>query len=243
MTSGPKAAMVLAAGVGKRMRPLTKFVPKPLLRVGGRTMLDRTLDKVAAAGVTRAVVNAHYLADQIETHLKRRSMPSIILSPEEDILDTGGGVLNALEHLGPDPFFALNGDTVWDEGPTSALCRLSEAWDADRMDAILLMQPAVSAFGYDGKGDFHMDVEGRLSRRGESDIAPFVFTGIQILDPTLFKGLKPGRFSLNVVYDRALENERLFGIRHDGGWYHVGTPESLIQVNRIFEQLNQAVYF
>jgi len=235
--------MVLAAGIGKRMRPLTKFVPKPLLRVGGRTILDRTLDKVAAAGVTRAVVNAHYLADQIEAHLKRRVIPSIMLSPEEDILDTGGGVLNALEHLGSNPFFALNSDTVWDEGPTSSLCRLSAAWDAERMDAILLMQPAVSAFGYDGKGDFHMDVEGRLSRRGESDVAPFVFTGSQILDPALFKGLKPGRFSLNVVYDRALENGRLFGIRHDGAWYHVGTPESLAEVNRIFEQLTQPVYF
>jgi len=240
---GPTTAMVLAAGFGKRMRPLTEAVPKPLLHVGGRTMLDRALDKAVAAGVTRAVVNAHYLAEQIEAHVQGRAEPEIVLSPEPEILETGGGVLNALDVLGTEPFYVLNSDTVWDDGPAPALRRMADLWDPDRMDALLLLQPTVSAFGYGGKGDFHMDVEGRLTRRSESDVAPFVFTGNQILAPHLFDGLEPGRFSLNTVYDQALENERLYGIRHDGAWYHVGTPESLDQVNRIFEHLTQPIYF
>lgn len=240
-------AMVLAAGFGKRMLPLTEETPKPLLEVGGRAMLDRTLDKAAAAGVTKAVVNSHYLAERIAAHVQSRikahPTPGIVVSHEEAILETGGGVLKALDELGDDPFFVLNSDTVWDDGPTPALSRMAAAWDPARMDALLLLHPTVAAFGYGGRGDFHMDVEGRLLRRGEGEIAPFVFTGNQILNPALFDGLSPGRFSLNTVYDRALEAERLFGIRHDGAWYHVGTPDSLDRTNAIFHTSAQPIYF
>ena len=235
--TAPRTAMLLAAGLGKRMRPFTGTVPKPLIEVGGRTMLDRTLDKAAEAGVTRAVVNTHHLAAQIERRLKGRTAPEIVISHEADILDTGGGVLNALGLLGPEPFFALNSDTVWEDGPTPALRRLADAWDPERMDALLLLHPTVAAAGYAGDGDFFMDVEGRLERRGEAQIAPFVFTGSQILSPALFDGLAPGAFSLNRVYDRALERERLFGIRHDGAWFHVGTPDSFERVSRLYAQV------
>ncbi len=233
-------AMLLAAGLGTRMRPLSGAVPKPLLEVGGRTMLDRTLDKAVEAGVTRAVVNTHHLAAQIERLLTSRTAPEeIIVSREAELLDTGGGVLNALDTLGPDPFFVLNGDTVWEDGPTPALRRLAAAWDPAAMDALLLVHPTVAATGYAGDGDFFMDIEGRLHRRCEAEIAPFVFTGSQILSPALFDGLEPGAFSLNRVYDRALECGRLFGIRHDGAWYHVGTPDSFERVSRLYAHIAQ----
>lgn len=239
--TAPDTAMLLAAGLGKRMRPLSSAAPKPLLEVGGRTMLDRTLDKALEAGVTRAVVNTHYLAAQVERRLKARTAPEIVLSHEPEILDSGGGVRNALDALGPEPFFVLNSDTVWEDGPTPALRRLADAWDPAGMDALLLVHPTVAAFGYDGDGDFFMDIEGRLQRRGESEIAPFVFTGSQILSPVLFDGIAPGAFSLNRVYDRALERERLFGIRHDGAWYHVGTPDSFERVRRLYAGVAQGM--
>ncbi|MYH38847.1 MAG: nucleotidyltransferase family protein, partial [Rhodospirillaceae bacterium] len=235
--TAPETAMLLAAGLGTRMRPLTGAAPKPLLEVGGRTMLDRTLDKALEAGVTRAVVNTHHLAAQIERRLEARAAPEIVISHEAEILDTGGGVLNALDALGPDPFFVLNSDTVWEDGPTPALHRLAEAWDPARMDALLLVHPTVAATGYAGDGDFFMDIEGRLQRRGEAEIAPFVFTGSQILSPALFDGMAPGAFSLNRVYNRALERERLYGIRHDGAWHHVGTPDSFERVSRLYAHI------
>ncbi len=238
--SAPDTAMLLAAGLGTRMRPLSGAVPKPLLEVGGRTMLDRTLDKAVAAGVTRAVVNTHHLAAQIERRLKARTAPEIAVIHEAEILDTGGGVLNALGLLGEAPFFVLNSDTVWEDGPTPALRRLAEAWDPAGMDALLLVHPTVAAAGYAGDGDFFMDIEGRLQRRGEAQIAPFVFTGSQILSHTLFDGMAPGAFSLNRVYDRALDRERLYGIRHDGAWFHVGTPDSFERVNRLYAHVGQA---
>lgn len=237
--TAPDTAMLLAAGLGTRMRPLSGAVPKPLLEVGGRTMLDRTLDKAIEAGVTRAVVNTHHLAAQIERLLKARTVPEIAISHEADILDTGGGVLNALDLLGDAPFFVLNSDTVWEDGPNPALRRLAEAWDPARMDALLLLHPTVAAYGYTGDGDFFMDIEGRLQRRSEAEIAPFVFTGSQILSPALFKGLEPGAFSLNRVYNRALEGERLFGIRHDGAWHHVGTPGSFERVSHLYAHVAQ----
>ena len=238
--TAPDTAMLLAAGLGTRMRPLSGAVPKPLLEVGGRTMLDRTLDKAVEAGVTRAVVNTHHLAAQIERLLTSRTAPEeIVISHEAELLDTGGGVLNALDALGPDPFFVLNGDTVWEDGPTPALRRLAAAWDPAAMDALLLVHPTVAAAGYAGDGDFFMDIEGRLHRRCEAEIAPFVFTGSQILSPALFDGLEPGAFSLNRVYDRALERGRLFGIRHDGAWYHVGTPDSFERVSRLYAHIAQ----
>ena len=237
--TAPNAAMLLAAGFGTRMRPLTGTLPKPLLEIGGRTMLDRTLDKAVEAGVTRAVVNTHHLAAQVERRVKARTEPEIVISRETEILDTGGGVLNALDALGEAPFFVLNSDTIWEDGPTPALRRLADAWDPERMDALMLLHPTVAAFGYAGDGDFFMDIEGRLKRRGESQIAPFVFAGSQILNPALFDGLKPGRFSLNLVYDRALEIGRMFGIRHDGAWYHIGTPDSFGRISRLYGHLAQ----
>ncbi len=235
--AAPDTAMLLAAGFGRRMGALTATVPKPLIEVGGRTMLDRTLDKAVEAGVKRAVVNCHYLAAQVERRLAARTVPEIVISREAEILDTGGGVLNALAELGPAPFFVLNSDTVWEDGPTPALRRLAGAWDPARMDALLLLHPTVAATGYEGDGDYFMDVEGRLDRPGESRVAPFVFTGLQILHPSLFDGLAPGAFSLNRVHDRAGARERLFGLRHDGAWHHVGTPESLARISRLYAHL------
>lgn len=235
--TAPDTAMLLAAGLGTRMRPLSGAVPKPLLEVGGRTMLDRTLDKAVEAGVTRAVVNTHHLATQIERRLAARTAPEIVVSHEPEILDTGGGVLNALGLLGDAPFFVLNSDTVWEDGPTPALRRLAGAWDPAGMDALLLVHPTVAATGYAGDGDFFMDIEGRLVRRGEAEIAPFVFTGSQILSPALFDGMAPGVFSLNRVYDRALERGRLYGIRHDGAWHHVGTPDGFERVSRLYAHI------
>ena len=223
----PTRGMVLAAGRGERMRPLTDSLPKPLIEVRGRTMLDRVLDRLAAAGVARAVVNSHHLADRIEAHLAGRERPEIVLSREAELLDTGGGVRAALGPLGEAPFYVLNGDVVWLDGPTPALGRLAAAWDDTRMDALLLVHAAAFAVGYEGVGDFLMDPMGLLSRRGEQRVAPFVFTGIQILHPRLFEGAPEGRFSLNRLYDKAGADGRLCGLRHDGEWFHVGTPDAL----------------
>jgi MurNAc alpha-1-phosphate uridylyltransferase len=228
--SRPTRAMVLAAGRGERMRLLTDELPKPLIPVRGATMLDRVLDRLAAAGVTRAVVNSHHLADRIETHLAGRSRPKIVISPEAELLDTGGGVRAALGSLGKAPFFVLNGDVVWLDGPTPALERLAAAWDESRMDALLLVHATTFAFGYEGRGDFLMDPEGRLRRRAEREIVPFVFAGIQIFHPRLFEGTPGGPFSLNRLYDKAGAAGRLWGLRHDGEWYHIGTPEALRDV-------------
>ena len=223
--TAPKTAMLLAAGLGTRMRPLTGAAPKPLLEVGGRTMLTGHWTRPSKLASPARSSTPHHLAAQIERRLEARAAPEIVISHEAEILDTGGGVLNALDLLGDAPFFVLNSDTVWEDGPTPALRRLAGAWDPARMDALLLVHPTVAATGYAGDGDFFMDIEGRLVRRGEAEIAPFVFTGSQILSPALFDGLAPGAFSLNRVYDRALERERLYGIRHDGAWHHVGTPD------------------
>lgn len=227
----PSRAMVLAAGLGLRMRPLTQNVPKPLLEVGGATMLDHALDRLDEAGVTDAVVNTHWLPEKIETHLMRRSTPSITISREDDLLETGGGIAKALPLLGEAPFYVANADIVWRDGPTPALLRMADAWMDDDMDALLLLTSTTRATGYDGNGDFLMDPVGRLERRPERVVAPYVFTGVQILHPRLFADVPDGAFSMNVLYDRALEAERLFGIAHDGDWYHVGTPPAIDQAD------------
>jgi N-acetyl-alpha-D-muramate 1-phosphate uridylyltransferase len=226
----PVRAMVLAAGKGLRLRPITLSRPKPLVEVGGQTMLDGVLDRLAAAGVAEAVVNAHYLGQMIESHLQGRTRPRIHLSHEEALLETGGGVKKALPLLGEEPFFVINGDILWRDGKVPALRRLAEAWDGARMDALLLLQPTATAVGYEGLGDFVMDQLGRLRRREEGEVAPFLFAGLQILSPGLFAGTPDGPFSLNLIYDRALAAGRLYGLRHDGAWYHVGTPEDLQRV-------------
>ncbi len=221
-------AMVLAAGLGLRMRPITLSTPKPLVTVAGRTMLDRALDHLAIAGVQEMVVNTHWLADSIKEHLADRS--DISLSHEEELLETGGGVAHALPLLGHEPFYVVNSDIIWTDGPTPALRRLATAWrDAD-MDALLLLQPTRTAVGYEGKGDFFINGNDTLRRRGEAEAAPLLFSGVQILHPRLFEASPSGKFSLNVLYDRALAEGRLFGLVHDGGWFHVGTPEALPEV-------------
>ncbi|HEY4134438.1 MAG TPA: nucleotidyltransferase family protein [Alphaproteobacteria bacterium] len=222
--------MVLAAGFGLRMRPLTLTTPKPLIPVAGRSMLDRALDQFAAAGVARCVVNAHYLADKIAAHVAQRHDMAITLSPEEMILDTGGGVALALPHLGTAPFYVANGDILWRDGPTLALRRLADTWDDGAMDALLLVHPKESAVGYDGPGDF--DLTGSLLKRRGGEIAPHVFTGVQILHPRLFADAPSGAFSLNELYDKAAAAGRLHGLVHDGGWYHIGTPEGLALAER-----------
>ncbi len=226
--ASPRVAMVLAAGLGKRLRPITDTRPKPLVEVAGRTMLDRVLDSLTGAGIERCVVNTHYLAAQIEAHLAARGRPAVRLSHEQALLDTGGGVARALPHLGTEPFFVVNADILWDEGPGGpALVRLAEAFDAATMDALLLLVPRGRAVGYDGPGDFGIDGAGRLARRGTAETAPFVFTGLQVLKPGLFAGAPEGAFSLNLLYDRAIAAGRLFGLEHTGRWFHIGTPEGL----------------
>ncbi|MBM3581547.1 MAG: nucleotidyltransferase family protein [Alphaproteobacteria bacterium] len=223
------SAMVLAAGLGTRLRPLTDRLPKPLVPVAGLTLLDHALDRLAAAGVTTAVVNLHHLGDMIAEHLKGRSAPKIILSREERRLETGGGVRHALPLLGAGAFFVVNADVLWLNGPYDALRRLQNDWRESEMDALLLLLETTAAFGYDGAGDFLADPAGRLARRPEREIAPYLFTGVQILHPRLFEDAPAGAFSLNVLYDRALAAGRLYGVVHDGEWFHVGTAEGLAE--------------
>lgn len=229
MSGRPRWGMVLAAGLGLRMRPITETLPKPLIEVGGRTLLDRALDRLEEAGVATAVVNVHHLGHMVEEHLSRRATPEILISNEETLLETGGGIVRALPLLGTDPFFVANGDSLWLNGIRSALDRMAEAWDDERMDGLLLLHPTVEAYGYSGQGDFCIDPIGLLTRRPESEISPYLFTGVQILHPRLFKGAPEGAFSLNRLYDTAIEAERLYGIVHDGEWFHIGTPEGLAE--------------
>ncbi len=236
--TAPKRAMVLAAGRGERMRPLTDKTPKPMIEVRGRAMIDRVLDRLEEAGVKQAVVNLHHLGEQIEHHLAARRGPSIVFSHEAELLDTGGGVAKALPDLGKRPFFALNGDVVWLDGGSPVLERLAAAWDSAAMDVLLLLHPTAYAHGYHGAGDFFMSPGGQLRRRREREVAPFIFAGIQILHPRVFQDVPAGAFSLNLVYDRAAAAGRLWGLRHDGEWFHVGTPEALGDVENALHHLS-----
>lgn len=232
----PKSAFVLAAGYGQRMRPLTDRCPKPLVKLGDRALLDHVLDRLAAAGVEKAVVNVHYLADQIEDHVAGRSAPHITISDERGaLLDTGGGLKKALPELEGESFFVHNSDSVWIEGSTSALERLGEAWDPEEMDALLLLAIAHESIGYSGSGDFNMDADGRLTRPNEHEIVPFVFAGVSIAHPRLLDDMPDDAFSLNRPWDRAIEAGRVYGVRHDGVWMHVGTPEALKEAERCLE--------
>ena len=222
-----RRAMVLAAGLGTRMRPVTDTLPKPLIEINGRALIDHALDRLQAAGVTDAVVNTHHLADQVEAHLKDRTSPAIKLSPEKKLLETGGGIANALALLGDGPFFTVNADTFWLNGPLDTLGRLADTWDDANMDGLLLLHSTVEAYGYTGLGDFRAAGDGLLERRPEAEVSPWLFTGIQILHPRVFEDAPQGAFSLNRLYDQAIEAERLYGVVHDGEWFHVGTPEGL----------------
>jgi MurNAc alpha-1-phosphate uridylyltransferase len=226
--TAPRSAMVLAAGLGKRMRPLTDTVPKPLVPVAGKALIDYTLDRLADAGVETAVVNVHYFADKIEGHVKGRTRPKIVISDERaELLDTGGGVVKALPLLGAAPFFHVNSDTIWIEGVTPNLKRLGAMFDPVTMDGLLLLAATATSIGYDGRGDFSMSPDGRLAWRAERDVVPFVYAGAAILAPALFRNASPGAFSLNALFDRAIEAGRLFGTRLEGTWMHVGTPAAV----------------
>lgn len=226
-----KKAMILAAGLGTRMRPITEKTPKPLIKVNSRTLIDHALDRLVEGGVTDAVVNLHYHGDQVERHLTRRAIPHMSFSWErEALLDTGGGVNQALPQLGTDPFWVVNCDSLWLNGPTSMMTRALEQWDPAKMDALLILHSTVDAYGYTGMGDFNAEPNGLLSRRPEQEVSPWLFTGIQILHPRLFEGAPEGAFSLNVLYNKAMEQERLYGMVHDGEWFHVGTPDGLGEV-------------
>jgi N-acetyl-alpha-D-muramate 1-phosphate uridylyltransferase len=220
-------AMVLAAGLGKRMRPLTAAQPKPMVRVAGKPLIDHALDRLAEAGIARAVVNVHYLPDAVEAHVRARAAPAVTISDERELLlETGGGLVKAQDLL-PDPFFCVNSDNIWLDGPRNAFHELSATWDAERMDALLLLVPHTGARNFSGKGDFHMDGKGRISRRRSGRIAPFIFTGVQLVSKRLLEGAPEGPFSTNLLWDRAIERGRLFGVAFTGQWFEVGSPAAI----------------
>ncbi len=235
MSVTPSKAMVLAAGFGLRMRPLTERMPKPLVPVAGKPLLDHVLDKLADAGVNDAVVNVHYLPDQIIDHVKGRARPRITISDEREVvLGTGGGVVKAIPLLGDAPFFHLNADTLWIDGAQPNLTRLAAAFDPARMDILLLMAPTAGSIGYAGSGDYAMLPDGALRRRKEHQVVPFVYAGVAIMSPAIFADAPAGEFSLTTMFDRANEQERLFGLRLDGLWMHVGTPDAVSAAEQAF---------
>ena len=224
----PKRAIVLAAGLGTRMRPYNGQVPKPLVQIGGKSLIDYSLDRLADAGIERVVVNVHHLADAVERHLASRKRPHIVISDERaELLGTGGGIAKALPQLGDAPFFLVNSDTVWLDGVKPNFARLADAFDPAAMDALLLLAPTTESIGYSGRGDFAMLADGRLRRRGEREVVPFVYAGAAILSPALFAGAPAGAFPLTPLFDRAGAKDRLFGLRLEGLWMHVGTPEAV----------------
>ena len=225
----PRTAMVMAAGLGKRMRPLTATRPKPLIEVAGKPLLDHVLDKLRVAGVERAVINVHYLPDALEAHLARRANGlDIAISDERDeLLETGGGLVRAAPLIDADPFLSVNSDNLWIDGPADALKLLASHWDSDKMDALLMLVPLARAQNHRGLGDFHMDRQGRLKRRRPSHVAPFVFTGVQMLSKRLLRDAPSGPFSTNLLWDRAIAEGRCFGAVHQGLWFDVGTPQAI----------------
>lgn len=222
-------AMILAAGLGKRMRPLTATRPKPLVQVAGKPMIDHCLDKLAEAGMKRVVVNVHYLADSLEAHLEDHDYPfEIAISDERALLmETGGGLVQAAPMVESEVFYCINSDNLWMDGPYNSLNRMAEFWDDDKMDALLLLVPQARAFNYRGQGDFLLDQRGRVTRRKADRQAPFIFTGIQLVSKRLLKDAPEGPFSTNVLWDRAIETDRLYGIVHEGQWFEVGKPEAI----------------
>ena len=226
----PRAAMLLAAGLGTRMRPLTEHMPKPLLPLAGRPLLDHALDRLEAAGVATVVVNTHWHAERVADHLAARARNGmrIVVRSEGTLLDTGGAVRAALDILGPDPFYVVNGDTFWLDGPTPALTRLAAAWDATT-DAVLLVQRTFQVHGGRDTGDFVLDQWGRVRRREPGEIVPYLYAGVQLVSPALFAAAPPGPFSMNLVWDEAIAAGRLTAVVHDGMWFHLSTPPDLAE--------------
>ena len=225
----PHSAMIMAAGLGKRMRPLTATRPKPLIEVGGKALLDHVLEKLRAAGVKNVVVNVHYLADAVEAHLASRAhgLEVAISDERRQLMETGGGLVKAAPLIDCDPFIAINSDNLWVDGPADTLKLLAAHWDDARMDVLLLLVPLARAENHKGMGDFHMDRGGRVRRRDKGHVAPFVFTGVQMLSKRLLRDAPEGPFSTNVLWDRAIEEGRCFGAVHQGLWFDVGTPNSI----------------
>ncbi|MCT8000631.1 nucleotidyltransferase family protein [Sphingomonas sanguinis] len=232
----PRTAMVMAAGIGKRMRPLTATRPKPLVSVAGKPLIDHVFDRLIAAGIERAVVNVHYLADQLEAHLRDRFPEiEIIISDERDrLLETGGGLVKARPLLGDDPILVVNSDNLWIDGPVDAIRLLASRWDEARMDALLLMVPLARAHNHQGQGDFYLGPDGRITgRRARHRVAPFSYTGIQIMHPRLIADAPEGPFSTNIFWNRAIEAGRAYGQVHQGLWFDVGTPRAIPQTELI----------
>ncbi len=228
----PRTAMLLAAGLGSRMRPLTADIAKPLLPLGGRPLLDHALDRLALAGIERVVVNAHWQAERLAAHLAARAAPPpVVLRREEVLLDTGGSVRAALDELGPEPFLVVNGDAFWIDGPTPTLDRLIAAWAeaGDSLDALLLMQRSFQVPAEVGRGDFALDPWGGVRRPRENEVVPYVYAGLQVLRPSLFDAAPEGAFSMNLLWDHAIERGRLRGLVHDGLWFHLSTPPDLAE--------------
>ncbi len=232
----PSTAMVLAAGMGKRMQPLTDTRPKPMLHLNGKPLIGHVMDRLVRAGVKRAVVNLHYLGHFIREYLEAEDRLEVIFSEEPVLLETGGGIKNAMTELGTDPFYVVNSDAFWLDGYEDTLIRLAHEWKDDKMDGLLLLQSTVEGHGYEGVGDFVADPLGKLHRRPESDVAAWLFAGVQILHPRLFDGAEDGVYSLNVLFDKALEAERLYGVVHDGEWFHIGTPEGLAEAEAFINE-------
>ena len=228
-------AMLMAAGLGKRMRPLTATRPKPLVKVAGKPLMDHALDRLEAGGIRKVVVNVHYLADTVEAHLRTRKggMEFVISDERAKLLETGGGLIHAAPLLGDKPFFCANSDNLWIDGPQETLGMMQRIWNPDRMDALLLLVPLARAHCHSGPGDFHMDAGGRLTRRKTAHVAPFVFTGVQILSPCLLRDPPADIFSTNIFWNRAIEAGRLYGVSHQGLWFDVGTPKAIPVVESI----------
>jgi MurNAc alpha-1-phosphate uridylyltransferase len=222
-------AMLMAAGLGKRMRPLTATRPKPLVKVAGKPLMDHALDRLEAGGIKKVVVNVHYLADTVEAHLKARKcgLDFAVSDERPKLLETGGGLIKAKPLLGDQPFFCANSDNLWIDGPQETLGMMRRIWNPDRMDGLLLLVPLARATCHTGPGDFHMDANGRLTRRKTAHVAPFVFTGVQILSPSLLVDPPGDVFSTNVFWNRAIEAGRLYGVSHQGLWFDVGTPKAI----------------
>ena len=226
--SGPTRAMIMAAGLGTRMRPLTNDRPKPLVQVRGKALIDHAIDRLIQTGVKMIVVNVHHHADMLKAHLAKRKDVEIRISDESDqLMDSGGGIAKALHHFEGEPFFTHNSDSIWVEGTGHALERLKARWNPDAMDSLMLLSPTVTAVCYEGRGDFMMDAEGHLARVPEQRVAPFVWIGVQILHPRMFDGAPKRKFSINPLWDRAIEKGRLYGIRLDGVWMHIDRPEAV----------------
>ncbi len=233
----PPTAFVLAAGLGKRMRPLTATRPKPLVEVAGRALIDHVLDRLRAAGVKKIVVNAHYLADALEAHLRAKASDFELKISDErrQLMETGGGLVQALPMIDADPFLVVNSDNYWIDGPADTLHLLASLWREEDMDALLLLVPQARADNHGGQGDFHMQADGRLARREKGKVAPFVFTGIQIVSKRLLRDAPEGPFSTNILWDRAIEEGRCFGAVHQGLWFDVGNPAAIKATERALE--------